>query len=128
MLTLRVLEKDSTINNFTPKTDAKVIGGETATIRLQLWQPDKSIRYIVAAGGTIAMTLKTSDPTVTITATCTFPFTATDRSIFEFALTGPNCTALISQNLVATVTEGSVVTVAILQIGLQKVRLAGEDC
>lgn len=123
MLSLRVIDKASTLNNFSFKSSITFAGGETVTLRLVLWQADKQIRYIPASGAVITLDLRKSDETV-ITKTATQPF-ADDRSVIEISLTSVESAAIISQNLAATITESGSTTIAVLENAIQKVVLTG---
>jgi hypothetical protein len=123
MLSLYVLESDSTVNHFSHSTSKKFASGEDVKIRLRLWQPTKDIRYIPEAGAIITVELTNSDKT-TLTKTLTHPF-ADDRSVVEFELSAAETAQLISQALVVEISEGSKITYAILQNALQKTPLAG---
>lgn len=90
---------------------------------MRLWQADKKIRYIPASDAVITVDLKKSDNT-TLSKTCTFTF-ADDRSIIEFSLTDLETAALIGQNLIVKIVEGSETKFASLQFGLQKLILDG---
>ena len=129
VLGLNVLNSDSTINSYRLLGSAQIIRGADATIRLQLTQPEKeNIRYMPASGATFEITLLNSDGT-TLVKTPTQPFSGTpsDSSILELTLTAAETATLISQNLNVKVTEGAVVSYAVLQAGFQVVTL-NSDC
>lgn len=121
LLTLKVLNSDATLNNFMDIGAAKAIRGSDLKIVMQLIQVEKGIRYIPAVGATVDFTLKNSDNT-TIVKSATFPF-AEDRSIIQIELTDTETALLISQNLVGKLTEGTDISYALLQLGLQMVSL-----
>ena len=98
-----------------------MVRGSSAKIIIQLIQPSKNLRYIPDSGATITLALLKSDGT-TLTKTATNPF-ADDRSIIEIDLLSSETSTIISQNLNLTITEGSDVTYAIVQNGLQMVSL-----
>jgi hypothetical protein len=121
-LSLNVLNSDCSLNAFQIASSASIIGGETAEIVLQLWQPSKKIRYMPAAGATFSMDLLKADGTV-LTKVPTLKFPSDDRSILLLSLSAAETAVLISQNLILKVTEGPSISIAILQMGLQKVSL-----
>lgn len=125
-LALEIINSDSILNNFRRVGTAKVVRGSDAVVRFRVIQPDKdNIRYVVASGATLAITLNKSDGT-TITPTLSHPF-ADDRSILEFSLAAADTATLISQNLNVEITEGGSLSIAVLQTGLQMINL-NTDC
>jgi hypothetical protein len=125
ILTLKVLNSDATLNSFEDIGNYEFVKGSTAILKLQLFQPDKHIRYIPVSGATITMDFQKSDNTV-LTKTATYPF-ADDRSIIQISLTAVETALIISQNLVAKLDETGTITYAILQGGLQLVSLT-QNC
>ena len=125
ILTLKVLNSDATLNSFEDIGNYEFVKGSTAVLKLQLFQPDKQIRYVPASGAVITVDFKKSDGT-TLTKTATVPF-ADDRSIAQISLTALETADLISQNLVAKIDEAGVITYAILQGGFQLVSLT-QNC
>jgi hypothetical protein len=123
MLTLQVLNSDSTINSFFIGSTAEVISGEDVIIRLRIFQKDKNIRYIAEATATISFDLLKSDGT-TLTKTASFPF-SDDHSIIEFSLTAAETAEVIGQTLVADISETAGISKAILQFGLKKILPSG---
>jgi hypothetical protein len=121
-LSLNVLNSDCSLNAFLVASSASIVGGETAEIVLQLWQPSKKMRYMPASGATFSMDLLKSDGTV-LTKIPTLKFPSDDRSVLLLSLSAAETAVLISQNLILKVTEGSNISMAILQMGLQKVSL-----
>jgi len=118
MITLQVLNSDSTLNSFFIYTNSSFIAGEDVLVRLRLLQVEKKIRYIPDIASTITFDLKKSDNT-TLSKTATFPF-ADDRSIIEFTITAAESVDVISQTLVATIDEPAGISIAKLQYGLKK--------
>jgi hypothetical protein len=117
LLTFKVLNHDATLNNWGEIGSAKIVRGSAAKIVLQIFQPEKKIRYIPASGATLTVAFLNSDGT-TLNKSATFAI-ADDRSIVEINLTASETATLISQNLIGTLTEGGVVTIILLQQGLQ---------
>ncbi len=117
MLSLKVLNSDATLNNFFELGTLQIVRGEDAKIILQLFQSQKKIRYISAAGATITASFLKSDGT-TIDKTASLPF-ADDRSIIQFDLDETETAELISQNIMVDIEEGAILTKAFLQMGLQ---------
>lgn len=121
-LSLNILNNDCTINAFQLASNATIVGGETALIVVQLFQPLKKIRYIPAAGATFSIDLLKSDGTI-LNKVPTLRFAADDRSVLEFSLSASETLDVIGQNLILKVTEGPNISLAILQMGLQKISL-----
>jgi hypothetical protein len=121
-LSLNILNSDCTLNAFQIMSSASVVGGETAEVVMQLWQPSKKLRYVPAAGATFSVDLLRSDGTVLVKVP-TLKFPDDDRSVLLLSLSASETAVLISQNLILKVTEGPNVSIAILQMGLQKVSL-----
>lgn len=124
ILELAPINSDATLNSFIFIGNHTFVAGDPLELVMILVQPDKKIRYVPDAGATIELELVKSDNT-TLTKTATHPF-ADDRSIIQFSLTDVETTDLIGQNLIVKITEGSEVTRALLQGGLQLVNLTGE--
>lgn len=119
MLTLDIVSKEPTLNNFTISKNMQFAGGEDVRVIMRLWQPNLNIRYIPSNVATMSIPLKKSDGT-TLNKTCTFTF-ADDRSIIEFSLTALESALVISQTLVVTIVDGSNTQIAVLQFGLTRV-------
>lgn len=126
LLTLKVLNEDATLNNWKYQGSAQSVRGSDAKLMLQLFQADRQIRYIPAAGATITMDLLKSDGT-TLPKTATQPF-ADDRSILQFDLTDTETVDLIGQNLAVEVVEGTNTSIALLSMGLQMLSPNQEGC
>jgi hypothetical protein len=120
-LSLKVLNSDATLNNFQDIGTLQTAKGADAKVVLQLFQPDKKIRYVPTAGAVITIDFKKADNTV-LTKTATHPF-ADDRSIIQVVLSDVETADLISQALVAKIVEGTDISFAILQSGFQMVSL-----
>lgn len=126
VLSLKVLNEDATLNNFVDIGSAKIYKGSDAKLILQLFQPDRKIRYIPASGAVITVDFLKSDGT-TLTKTGTVPF-ADDRSIFQIVLSDLETVDIVSQNLIAKVVEGSDTSYAVMQSGLQMVSMTSQGC
>lgn len=127
ILTLKVLNDDAALNNWTDEGGTKeIIRGSDSKIILQLFQVEKKIRYVPISSAVITMVLMNSDGT-TITKTASFPI-SDDRSIVEFDISASDTTGLISQNIVATVVEGLSTNIALLQQGLQMISPSQVGC
>ena len=127
LLTLKVLNEDATLNNWTDQGgSARIVRGSDAKLILQLFQVDRKIRYVPAAAPTLSASFLKSDGT-TLSKTPTLPF-ADDRSIIQITFTAAETALLISQNLVVSVTEGATVSIAVLQQGLQMTAPTQEGC
>lgn len=124
---LKILNTDATLNNFKDIGSASIYKGSSAEIVMQLFQEERKIRYMPAAGAVITIDLKKSDGSVLI-KTFTFPFSPDDRSIIKIALTALETVDLISQNLVAKLVEGSNTSFAVAQLGLQMGSTVNEGC
>ena len=125
-LTLRALNEDATLNNWKAQNSSQIVRGADAKLILQLWQPERQIRYIPLVSATITTSLIKNDGT-TLAKTATFAF-ADDRSIIQFTLTAAETALLISQNLIVSVNESGSVSIAVLQLGLQMVPTSQEGC
>jgi hypothetical protein len=123
VLTLDVVSNNPQLNVHTLSKVFQFASGQTAKVIVRLWQADKKIRYIAGQTAVITVDLKKSDNT-TLTKTCAFTFTD-DRSIVEFDLNATETAAIIGQNLVVKIVEGSDTKFASLQFGLQKLILDG---
>lgn len=126
VLTLKSLNEDATLNNYTTQNGAQITRGSDAKLILQLWQVDRNIRYIPAVGAVITVALIKSDQTI-LNKTATIPF-ADDRSILQFTLTAAETALLIGQNLIVTIVEGAVTSIATLQQGLQMLPTSQVGC
>lgn len=127
VLTLKVLNEDATLNNWQDMGgSAQIVRGADAKLILQLFQVDRKIRYVPAAGAVITIDLINSDQT-TLSKTATAPF-ADDRSIVQFTLTDSETELLISQNLIVSVVEGSNTSIALLSLGLQMISPSQAGC
>ena len=125
LLELKVLNSDAILNNFHDIGTARIVRNADSKIILRLIQPDKDfIRYIPASGATFEISLLKSDGT-SLVKVPTQPF-ADDRSVLQLDLTEVETATLISQNLNAKITEGSDISFAILQSGLQIINLNTE--
>lgn len=123
MLTLDIVSKLPQLNSFFVTKNQAFASGETVKVIMRLWQSERNIRYIPISSAVITVDLKKSDNTV-LTKTCAFTF-ADDRSIIEFNLTAVESAAVIGQNLVVKIVEGSEVQIALLQFGLSKIITVG---
>lgn len=127
LLTLKVLNEDATLNNWTDLGGSiSIARGANAKLILQLFQVDRKIRYVPDVAAVITVDLIKSDATI-LTKTATFPL-ADDRSIIQFTLLAAETADLISQNLVVKVVEGANTSFAILQLGLQMVPITQVGC
>lgn len=127
VLTLKVLNEDASLNNFVDMGGtAQIVRGADAKLILELFQVDRKIRYVPISGAVISVDFLNSDGT-TLSKTATFPF-ADDRSIIQIVLTDSETELLISQNIIASIVEGSNTSIAILQQGLQMVSTTQEGC
>ena len=124
MLTLKVLNSDAILNSYINIESLQFTNGSDVELVLKLWQCDKNIRYIPAAGAVITCDFLKSDNSV-ISKTATFPF-AEDRSIIQFSLSAADTAELISQNILIEIVEGAVTKHAFLQNAIQKV--ANSSC
>lgn len=126
VFSLQMLNSDATLNDFRDIGTHQIVRGADTTIIMRILQPNKDeIRYIPDAGATFSIDLLKSDDT-TLTKVPTQPF-ADDRSILQLTLTETETLDLISQNLNLQITEGSDISYAILQAGLQMITL-NSDC
>jgi hypothetical protein len=123
MLTLDIVSQNPQLNSHNISKVAKFVGGETVKVIMRLWQVEQGIRYIPSAAAVITVDLKKSDNT-TLTKTCSFTF-ADDRSIIEFSMTALESAAVIGQNLVVKIVDGADTKFALLQYGLQRVKVDG---
>lgn len=123
ILTLDIVSANPQLNQHALNKVFQFASGQTAKVIMRLWQTDKKIRYIPDQAAVITVDLKRSDNTI-LTKTCTFTFTD-DRSIIEFDLDAVETAALIGQNLIVKIIEGSDTKFASLQFGLQKLILDG---
>lgn len=124
-LRLKIINSDATLNTFFEVGTAQIVPGSDAIIRMQLIQPQKNdLRYIPKASATFEIDLLKSDGT-TLTKSLTQPFSASpeDRSILELVLDETETANLITQNLNVKVTEGSDISFAVVQTGMQIVPL-----
>lgn len=126
VLTLKVLNEDATLNNWTEKSSAQLVRGADGKLVLQLFQQDRKIRYIPAVGAVITISLLNSDQT-TVDKTATNPF-ADDRSIIQFDLSDTETENIIGQALIVEINEGAVKSFAILQQGLQMLSTSTSEC
>lgn len=124
---LKILNTDATLNNFQDIGSASLYKGASAEIVMQLFQADRKIRYMPAAGAVVTLDLKKSDGTI-ITKTATFLFSPDDRSIIKITLTALETATLISQNLIAKIVEGASTSFAVAQAGLQMGSTSNEGC
>jgi endonuclease YncB( thermonuclease family) len=119
ILTLDIVSDNPQLNSFTLSKVVQFASGDTPKVIMRLWNPNTNIRYIPSASAVITVALQKSDNTI-LNKTCSFTF-ADDRSIIEFSLTAVESAAVISQNIVAKITDGADVKQAVLQYGLQRV-------
>lgn len=118
MLSLNIINSDSTLNSFNISGTKEFIGGEDIKLRMQLFQKDKGIRYIPDVAAVITLDLKLADETILV-KTATFPF-ADDRSIIEINITDLESVDLISQTINVKINESGNITYAVLQFGLKR--------
>lgn len=118
-LSLKVLNSDAILNSFIDIGSLQIYKGADAKLIVQLFQPDKKIRYIPASGAVITIDFLKNDNTV-LTKTATYPF-ADDRSILQFVLSDTETLTVVSQNLLAKIDEAGNISYAGLQMGLQLV-------
>lgn len=126
LYSLKVLNPDATLNNFSDIGSARVYKGSDQVLMLQLFQTDRKIRFIPSNTAVITVDFLKSDNT-TFTKTATFPF-ADDRSIFQINLLDTETPNLTTQNLIAKIVDGADISYAILQGGLQMVSLVAAGC
>ena len=119
LFNLKSLNEDATLNNWMDIGAARIVRGADAKLILQIFQPDRKIRYILPAPTVVTVDFLKSDGT-TLTKTATFPF-ADDRSIVEIDLTDTETLTLISQNILAKLNNVGDISFAMLQQGLQMV-------
>lgn len=118
-----MINADASLNSFEDIGNAKFIAGTPANIRMRLIQTERNLRYVPSAAATMSMTLVKSDNT-TITVTPTF-LDGGDRSLISLDLSAVDTTDLISQNLVLTITDGTLICTALLKQGIQSASLNG---
>lgn len=124
ILDLEPINDDATLNDYAFMGNFRFVPGDDVILRMVIVQPTKKIRYIPESGATIEFDFLKSDGT-NLLKTATFPF-ADDRSIIQVTLTTAETATLISQNLIAKVTESGNITRAWLQNGFQLVNITGE--
>lgn len=125
---LKILNSEASVNDFYDIGAANIYKGSDAKVIMQIYQPDKKgIRYISLSGAVLTVDLQKSDGTV-LTKTLTNPFAADDRSILQLVLTNVETADLISQNLIVKITEGPLISYAVLQGGFKMSSLTGVGC
>ena len=119
-IAVKALNSDATLNNFEVLDQFNICKGDTAVLNFQLYDAEKGLRYIPAAGATLTITISrfpqylptpaNARETVdyTITGSAANPF-ADDRSIWTFSLTALQTATLTSSAVKFVLTEGSVV-------------------
>ncbi len=124
ILDLEPINDDATLNAYSFISNFRFVPGDDVKLLMVIVQPDKKIRYVPESGATIEFDFLKSDGT-NLLKTATFPF-ADDRSIIQVELTAVETATLISQNLIAKITETTGITRAWLQNGFQLVNITGE--
>lgn len=121
MLTLQILNNEAVLNAFFISSNKSFVSGEDVKILMRIYNPNLNIRYIPISGASISVELLKSDNTV-LTKIASFPF-PDDRSIIQLDITALESVDIISQNLIVKIAEGLTTTYAILQGGLQRIKL-----
>jgi hypothetical protein len=131
-LGIRILNSDATLNNHYELERLSIYKGETATLVVQLWDEEKGIRYIPAAGATLYVeisrfpeyfgdvnnTRTTRDYSVRQNATQPF---SDDKSIWSLPLPASATANMTSSAVRFTLTEGASVRIATVQQAIEAV-------
>lgn len=122
MLTLHILDKDSSLNNLTKLPNLEFVGGEDVEAIIQIIQSSKDLRYIPESGATFEIVLKKSDMS-DLTIIPIYKFDPDDRSVLTFNIDSLDSLDLISQNLILKITEAGSISYAILPSGIKRTKI-----
>lgn len=119
MLVASVINSDATLNNFKTIGALDFIPGYGITVVIQLKQPQKAgLRYVAAAGATLAGSFQNSDGTFT---SVSFTAITGDASLWTADLTALQTTTMVGGNFTFVLTESAVETKGWVENGLSVV-------
>lgn len=135
-LGIQLLDSSATLNRFKVVSVLTINQGETFDVFFQLVDQEQSIRYVPAVGatclvevprlaeafGTLSNQRVNSDFSIRRGASNPFP---DDRSIWKLTLSTTETANLMSSNIRVTITEGSVVKIALMPQALKVNRSEG---
>jgi hypothetical protein len=129
--TAQMLGNVANVNLYDVVSEVKFYSANAVDIYFQLWQSDRSVRYIPNATATVAVTflrantIAQTPASQTLTLSASNPF-ATDTSIWKVSLTAAQVAQIVGGGLQITLTEpGPVTTTIFVPMVLAKLPVTG---